>query len=344
MSRPITPLSQRSISSRLSKSSRSQTANSKKTEQIFSDQELTSAVDEMLQTKKAPPENMVHQMTDFINVNLRTSVNNRLYDDADKYERAKAMLIQLTDPCSKYYQDKMKRETALQQYEYSKQRLAELTEEWDKTIANAEQMIVQKVNALKEVHEMEIEKFQTDWETPEFLAPFNKPSYQLLKLRDMEKRYGMAKNFQKAKETRAAAEKLEIIEVQQQREKAMQVMNGQFDQLLIRHKKEVEVLVMRERQTIDDLKSQKKKDLLPFEIKIAKYESEHEGKEKIKPIEEYIAKKPMRPLKNRENIHTMKETQALPLGSLKIRGFVKSKMKNQNQTDIYNLSKPEETP
>lgn len=300
----------------------------------YTENDYEEAIKQMLSKRKAPPKDMVDEIQRYILRMTRVSVKKQKYDSANKYEQAKQLLTQLTDPCSGYYQDKVKRETAYKQYENAKKQLIEVTKQWHQTISNAKEISKQRVETLKQTHEDEIEQFQEDWESPEFLAPFNKPSSSLLKLRDVEKIYGLNKEFEKAKEAHRQAQQIEEMEVKQQREKAMNTMKTQFNQLLERQKKEVDILLMKEKQEIDNLKVQMKKDQLPYKIKIAKYESEHEGKQRIKSIEEYIAEKPSRPLKYRENIHTEKTYQMLPIGTLNVRGYVKRKLKSQQKQEV----------
>lgn len=299
----------------------------------YTESDYEEAIKQMFNKKKAPPKEMVDELQAYILKMTRHSVKKQKYDSANRYEQAKQLLTQLTDPCSGYYQDKLKRETAYKQYENAKKQLLEVTKQWHQTISNAKENSKQRVDSLKQTHEDEIEQFQEDWESPEYLAPFNKPSSALLKLRDVEKIYGLNKEFEKAKEAHRQAQAIEDMEVKQQREKAMNVMKTQFNQLLERQKKEVDILLMKEKQEIDNLKVQMKKDQLPYKIKIAKYESEHEGKQRIKPIEEYIAEKPSRPLKNRENIHTEKTYEMLPIGTLNVRRYVKAKMRAQQKQE-----------
>ncbi|KAK8841112.1 hypothetical protein M9Y10_027312 [Tritrichomonas musculus] len=305
-------------------------------ENKYKNEDYEEAIKQMLNKRKPPPKDMIEEIREYILKMTRISVQRQRYNSANRYEQSKNLLTQLTDPCSGYYQDKTKRETAFRQYEQTKKQLEEVTKQWHHTILNAKQVSKQRVESLKKTHEDEIEKFQKDWESPEYLAPFNKPSAELLKLRDVEKIYGLNKEFEKAKEAHRQAQKMEVIEVQQQREKAMNTMKSQFDQLLERQKKEIRVLIMKEQQIIDNLKVQMQKDQLPYKIKIAKYENEHKNKQRIKPIEEYIAEKPSRPLKSRENIHTEKTYQMLPIGSLNVRGYVRGKLKSQQKQEQQN--------
>ena len=297
----------------------------------YTKDDYEEAIKLMFNKKKAPNKNMVDEIREYILKMIRYSVKKQSYDKANKYEQAKQLLTQLTDPCSGYYQDKLKRETELKQYEKAKEQLLIVTKQWHQMISDAKESSKERVDSLKKTHEDEIEQFQKDWESPEFLAPFNKPSSTLLKLRDVEKIYGLNKEFEKAKEAHRQAQRMEEAEVKQQREKAMNTMKTQFNQLLERQKKEMDVLIMKEKQEIDNLRVQMKKDQLPYKIKIAKYESEHEGKQRIKPIQEYIAEKPSRPLKYRDNIHTEKTYQMLPIGTLNVRNYVKGKLRSQNK-------------
>lgn len=298
-------------------------------ESKYSIADYEESIKNIITNKIAPPDDMVNELRNYIAQQLRNTVDNQKYDDANKYESANNILIQLTDPCSGYYQDKVKREAELNQYLAAKQRLNEVTEEWNKTIADAKGISKQRIEDLKKVHNEEIENFQKDWENPDYLSPFNKPSQEILNLRDIEKIYAMNKEFERAKTVHKQIRQLEEKEAKQQKEKAMATMKKQFDQLLSRQNNELNILMMKEKQIIDDLKVQMEKDQLPYRIRIERYEKQQDSKKKVKRIEEYIQEKPSKPLRSRETIHTEKPTKMLPVGALDVRKFVKTKMKSQ---------------
>ena len=200
------------------------------------DKDLEKAIDKMIETKKKPDDEIVGKMQRFISSQMLIFVNNKEYDQAEKYEYARQLLNQLTDPCSGYYRDQNKRKTEEQQYQDAKDRLQEVIERNEKSLKSIQKRTEEKLNELKLKHKEEKEKFVKDWNDPKFLAEFFKPSRDLIELRSMERKYAMNKQFAKAKEINNEIVELEKIEAEQQKQKAERAMNTQRKQLFQRQK------------------------------------------------------------------------------------------------------------
>ena len=88
-------------------------------------------------------------------------------------------------------------------------------------------------------HENEIQAFEQKWQQPEAMAPFSKPSAQLLQIRRQQKAYAIARNFKDAKAMKQRADALQREETVLAQKRAAEAMRADLKVMLERHEREI---------------------------------------------------------------------------------------------------------
>ena len=289
----------------------------------YTEQDIVASMSKMLKTRKPPEKDIMKLMSSYINKELPKAAEEQRYDEAKELEQAGRLLNQFMNPKSGYQREMKRRQEAKDKYEQSKANLKATEDEWDQRIKQAEEDRKRHIKELEEIQKREREEFGEDWADPEFLAPFHKPSGQLIQLRDIEKTLARGKEFDRAKEIKKKAELLERQEVESSRERAIVAMKVQFQNMEDRHDKEMTCLLMKERKAIETLQRDKARAMQPYQIQIKKYEEEEAAQQPLKAAVDYADALPTRPLRLPGTIHNEKKYAMLPIGGLEVNKFVK---------------------
>lgn len=301
----------------------------------YSDEEISKAIDKMLKTKKSPPEDMIRPMNRYIKRETVLAAQERRYDDATKMEKAVKMLAYLTDPNSEFVKQQNKKKALQKAYDDAKAKLDQLEQKWKQTFKEFEEMKEDRIKSLDESHKQQTEQFEENWSNPEFLAPFKKPSQQLLQLRKMEENLAMAREFEQAKDIKKRAEKLEIIEARQQRNNAMVAMEFAYKQLEMQQQKETECLLMKEKRNRDELEKQKFLETQPYVLTLRRLESDLDPLQfKDQPHSSRSNNNPARPLRHVGNIHQQKMQKMLSIEELPVKNYIQTQKATQKRAQI----------
>lgn len=153
-----------------------------------------------------------------------------------------------------------------------KQAFATFHQEWVEKVKDEEACLVVRMNALKEVHDAEMQQLEEKWNSEEFLRKFTKPSAGLLELKAVERSMVIAKMFDKAKQVRERAEQLQKIESKEQQKRATEEMKIERKRLRERQKRETQTLQEKCDQILLVVKKTMQKEESPYKARIEKLE------------------------------------------------------------------------
>ena len=148
-----------------------------------------------------------------------------------------------------------------------------------------------RVDEMHVKQDKEIDEFEKKWNSPEYMAHFSKPSYNLLQLRFIERKQAIFKEYIAARKTKMEADKLQEYEEEMAHAQMEQAMNKDYDKLL--------------RRQDDDIR--KVEDLYEKQKTVLKRQEEHE----IEVLEKAIANIQKRdPNSINKRLHSLKPSLA----------------------------------
>lgn len=289
-----------------------------------------------LKKNKFPDQHMSQDLDHYLEEKMEKCVINSQYSEAEQYENLQKFLESFVDysPLERSRQIQLKEnqtklDRAKDRHEYVKKQYAE-------AIENAKQDQIRREEQLRQQHEKEIEELAKVWESPETLYPFQKPSPQLLYLRQNETHFALSKKFRRAKSFKVQADELQKRETLQARERITAAMKQAFLKLEAKQQKEIECLRQRGYTQIRDLETERDKKLYTSMIVVRRLEN-------AKPKDGTITRTSYRakPLKGDSNMRSKMTT--LDIGPVNVKSIVKrmrspesprKKSKEENNTSF----------
>ena len=203
------------------------------------EQELEGILDMVINKFVAPPTSLRVPIKQYINRKRVRAVLKGDYVEAELMDRAnKALVLSLQQEKLKAHQDNSL-DILYSRYQKLQADKQNMEEYWNNRIATFIEQDNQRLEELKRKHEEELEEFNAKWRDPLFLRQFNKPSTQLLQLREMEKARAVSRLYDKAREMKAIADKLQKEETVAAQRKINQQMVMDRDKLAQKHEKEL---------------------------------------------------------------------------------------------------------
>ncbi|OHT11817.1 hypothetical protein TRFO_18604 [Tritrichomonas foetus] len=125
---------------------------------------------------------------------------------------------------------------------------------------------------LQNSQNQEIQEFENKWNSEDYLRRFAKPSVNYLQLKAIERSMVITRMFDQAKTVRASSALLEKKETNDAQTRARKEMALERNRLISRHNKEFEDMKTKCEQIMNVLKTNIKKEEIPFQNRIAKLE------------------------------------------------------------------------
>ncbi|EAX97433.1 hypothetical protein TVAG_226770 [Trichomonas vaginalis G3] len=291
-----------------------------------------------LKKNKYPDQSINRDLDHYLEEKMEKCIINSNYSEAEQYENLQKFLESYVDysPLQKsrdiqIKENQTKLDKAKDKHEYIKKQYAE-------AIENAKQEQLKREEALRQQHDKEFEELEKVWESPDTLYPFQKPSPQLLYLRQHETHAALSKKFRNAKSFKAQADELQRRETQMAREKITAAMKSAFTKLEAKQQRELECLRQRGITQIRDLETERDKRLYSSMIVVKRLEN-------AKPKEGSVTRTSFRakPLKGDSTMRSKMTT--LDIGPVNVKSIVKrlrspdSSMIRKKKSDEQNYSK-----
>jgi translation initiation factor IF-2 len=109
-----------------------------------------------------------------------------------------------------------------------------------------------------------LEQFKAKWQDSDFLRKFNRPSLRLVELRNLEKNFGLAEQYDAAKETKALADQLQAQEEAAMQEHIGSIMKKDFAKVRDRQRRESAVMVAHDDRALEEIERQRQLALEPL--------------------------------------------------------------------------------
>jgi hypothetical protein len=142
------------------------------------------------------------------------------------------------------------------------QQIEQWTREREKAVAD-----------LRLAHEYELKELREKWEDPEALKAFNKPSTQLLQLREIERRKVVLMDYDSAEETKRQADTLEREETARARDRIGVAMQRNLEQVRRRQQMEIEAAERLTGKKLRHLEKERDSEIGALERQVKKAEN-----------------------------------------------------------------------
>ena len=287
-------------------------------------------VDKMLKTQKSPDIEAIPAMKQYVEGQMRDAALGQRYEYGAKMELADEMMDKFLIYDDSEIQREKKRKEAEDKLLETKGRLIEVNKEWDEKINKWRSDQSQRVNELEAEHNAQVEEFEKKWADPNYLTQFNKPSQQLLNLRQVEQTLAMSKLFERAQQTKVRADQLQKEEVAEAQKRAVTVMRNEFDTLEAKQKREMECLLAYTKRNVDFMEQERARQVRPLEhiierltpLAYPKKRPDRTNQGLYKEKEQTITP---RPIRNVQSARTMKNAHGLSIPGINMRQYIKTK-------------------
>ena len=297
--------------------------------QNYSDEELKKMVDKMLKTQKSPDIEAIPAMKQYVEGQMRDAALGQRYEYGAKMELADEMMDKFLIYDDSEIQREKKRKEAEDKLLETKGRLIEVNKEWDEKINKWRSDQSQRVNELEAEHNAQVEEFEKKWADPNYLTQFNKPSQQLLNLRQVEQTLAMSKLFERAQQTKVRADQLQKEEVAEAQKRAVTVMRNEFETLEAKQKREMECLLQYTKRNVDFMEQERARQVRPLEHIIERLTPLAYPKKRPDRTKQFYKEKEQeitpRPIRNVQSARTMKNAHGLSIPGINMRQYIKTK-------------------
>ena len=190
------------------------------------------------------------------------------YDYGKKIEDSKRLLTAALEETASSNKSNEHLEFIRQRLEIAKNDYIKKNEYWNDVLMTFRNEQAMSRRRLKEKHDSEMAEFERKWSDMTNRSFFNKPSPTLLSMRKQQKILAMSKAWTDAKEVKARADNLQKIETQRAMARAISCMKQEHQNLIDKHRKEMECFNEHERKTSVFLHSERFSAMHPIEMSI----------------------------------------------------------------------------
>lgn len=232
------------------------------------EKELEDAMDDMINKFQAPPPHLRARIRQIISHKRVDAIVAGKYEEAelqDRYERALAISLQTEQERAN---EDNRMDILYARYVQLQERLQEVNSKYDTEIKNYNESSLKLQQQMKERHQQELEDFTKKWNDEKFLIQFNKPSAKLLQLREMEKARALSRLYQKAKEIKIIADRLQNEETQAAQRRINNQMENEKKKLLIRQQKEIQSNEEHRGIAIQNINMRRDTEIRPIQVAI----------------------------------------------------------------------------
>lgn len=228
-----------------------------------SETNVQKALDDMLKKKLLPDIKIRPDVIIYARQVCEEKMMNEEYDQAINIDIAIDIMFTSLEDAN--VQKQQVNENVVRRLQQTKERKEEVEKNWNDRINEQKKINSQKVLELTKSHEKEKTAFINEWNDPQSLVAFSKPSAKLFHLRKQQKTLALVHDFEGAKILKNEADQLEKRETSEGLRKAESSMKNQYLMLLDRQKREMQCLVDNSNTAIEKLEMFKLKELSSIE-------------------------------------------------------------------------------
>lgn len=228
-------------------------------------EEVEASFASLMDHQTVPIENLRIPVLQLINRKKLEALQNAEYDFAEKLDHA-SELLQANEEEQQYERNERIRQCTIDEHsDMLYERLKMTKDSYDYKIEQIKQNKERAIIDAEEKHKQETKEFRKKWQDSAFLAQFNKPSYELIELRQVERRLACSKCYEEAKLKKKYADKLQKHEEEEMQRTIETEMKKAFFAMKERQAQEIEKIEAHQDKIIQQLYIKKEREIKPME-------------------------------------------------------------------------------
>lgn len=299
----------------------------------YSDEELQKAIDDLLKNNKPPEDDMVPALRRYIESEMTEAALNQKYEYGLQLEKATNILNQVTATDPVAIKSENKRREAEERHATAKEKYDSSVKEWEDRISQYRQEQEKRISELEQEHKRQMNEFEEQWSKPENMLEYNKPSPQLIRLRTTEQNLALQKNFERAKDVKLQADRLQKEEQAEAQKRAVVDMRLAYEALDMRQRREMECLLQHTQSTIELMERERDKCIIPMSQVVKRHKENSRPKttrSNTRGLAETSRTSP-RPIRTKITATTIKPAIGLGITGIDVKQYIKPK-KQLSQT------------
>jgi hypothetical protein len=224
---------------------------------------IDDAIEQLVHKQVLPPPELRAQLLQILEMRRVECLMRGEYDGAEQQDRIFVLLQNAVQSAEQKLSEDRAVDSLYRRWQQLQQAQQQAAARWDAKVAEFVADHGRQVAELQMQHEAEVERFAGRWKDAVFLRPFTKPSSRLLQLREQERAMGIARMYARAKETKAAADKLQKEETRAAQARIGQQMAVERAKLAAKHEREAAALEAYRERTIRAIQGEREKEMRP---------------------------------------------------------------------------------
>ncbi|KAK8866364.1 hypothetical protein M9Y10_009326 [Tritrichomonas musculus] len=295
-------------------------------ESNYSDEELKQALDGLIKNNKAPENDMIPALRRYIESEMTEAALNQKYEYGVQLEKAVNTLNQITATDPKAILSETRRRESEERHATAKENYDKSVKEWEERISDYRKEQQKRISDLEEEHKRQMNEFEEQWSKPENMLEYNKPSPQLIRLRTTEQNLALQKNFERAKEVKAQADRLLREEQAEAQRRAVADMRLAYEAMDQRQRREMQCLLQHTQSTIESMERERDKCIVPMS-QIVKRHKENSRPKTVRGsgargLSETARNSP-RPIRTKITATTIKPAIGLGINGIDVKQYIK---------------------
>lgn len=232
--------------------------------------EIESALNSLLEKNKLPPPEYTDQLIQLINHKRMDCLENSDYKGAENLDSALFTLVTKNSEESQQKSIQNNETMFNDRLDSIKSRITDINNRYDLKMQTVQNNFEEKYQQLSEIHESQISQFKEKWQNPDFLKQFDRPSKNLLSMRNFEKQMALSGRYKDAKGAKIQADRIQQQEEKEAQKQMEEIMKAEFLKLRNQQQLEVNKMSSRNDAQLEEIEMQREKELEPWNVALKK--------------------------------------------------------------------------
>ncbi|EAY14651.1 hypothetical protein TVAG_460680 [Trichomonas vaginalis G3] len=227
----------------------------------YTENDLEMAYNAFVKKNELPPFLMRDYVIDYARVHALKAAIAENYDEAARREKIVDNIVAAFNNDQGQFDTDTKLGSLEHRLQFARDQKQKIHSKYLQQIEDLKTNEKKRMEQLVAYHNQEIEDFQADCQTPDFLLKFSKPSLKLLQLRKQQKNLALAHDFDGAKSIKSTADRLQAAETAAARDRAADSVKLKYKDIVERHERAIKCQRLNSQRKITEKETQMKCEL-----------------------------------------------------------------------------------
>lgn len=237
------------------------------------EEDYEGQIDRTYHTHAPAPPNVLNPLLSYIKDEEAKAITEQNYIRGDKLRTVEKITAKaLADYQNQLYADDRNQTYESLRNQYLK-KMEDIDYQYNQLFEELEKQRIEDLDNLQKNHEKEEEDFTNYWADPEKLSQFNKPSPQLLQMRQIQKNLALSKDFSAAQQQKSIADSLQKHEEEESERQAILAMRTQYNQMQADYNRRVQCAEQKWERKNKSMNKKKESELEHYRLAIQQLDS-----------------------------------------------------------------------